>query len=61
MKKVVKKAAAIVLAAVMAVGTMTGCGGNGGSGASKNGKTIEIHAQTNGLGHGTDKTRKLRE
>lgn len=50
MKKVVKRVAAVVMAAVMVAGAVTGCGGNGGRGASKNGKTIEIHAQTNGLG-----------
>ena len=50
MKKIVKRVATVVLAALMGVSAVTGCGENGGKGVSKNGKTIEIHAQTNGLG-----------
>lgn len=50
MKKQIVKVTAMILAAMMVIGCLTGCGGKGGDGAKSNGKTIQIYAQTNGLG-----------
>ena len=48
----VTKLAAAGMAAILAAGMLTGCGtGSGESGGAKsNGKSIQIYAQTNGLG-----------
>lgn len=47
--KTMKKATAFILAAVLSVGVLSGCG-KGEQGAKSNGKTLTIYAQTNGLG-----------
>ena len=51
MKKVVAKVVGVTLATVMVAGCLIGCGAGGnGGGAKSNGKSIQIYAQTNGLG-----------
>lgn len=52
MKKLVKKIITVVTAATLVMGCVSGCGKGqlGGGGAASNGRTLVIHAQTNGLG-----------
>lgn len=50
MKQLISKVTGVVLVATLVIGCMTGCGSTNGGGAKSNGKSIEIIAQTNGLG-----------
>lgn len=50
MKKKMLKAVSVLLASVMTIGCLTGCGGSEDGGAASNGRSITIQAQMNGLG-----------
>lgn len=55
MKRKVTRAAAFAMTLILAVGTLAGCGSKSGggkseSGAEKNGKTLQIYSQIDGLG-----------
>ncbi len=50
MKKKMTRVLALTLSCVLAVGALAGCSGNGGSKKGKNGKSLQIYAQTDGLG-----------
>lgn len=50
MKKTVLKVIALTMTLILGTGALTGCAGKAGGGVGKNGKSLQIYAQTDGLG-----------